>query len=502
MSAQDPHPTRIAVLPPDERPNTAGYAQQIGACCGAEVILPPAPLMPRFREPADRDALAAWLREIDPSADAHVISLDLLVHGGLVPSRLTHDRLGDAIPRLEVLRELSAPISAYQVVTRLPHYDNSSRSRQEPEYWSTHGRKMFALSQAWDRYARGEVETDEVDTALADVPTEFRHDLVLRRLRNHAVNLAALELAAEGTVTDLMLTSDDTAPRGLPAGDRAALSTWNQRLETGALLYPGADEVPSVLVARAVASARGITPRIYVCSPDAEGLQRTALYEDAPIDVGIDRQIRALGAERVGSAGDADLVLMVHAPSMEPGDWTGAPITQDSTAASALVAAETIDHIAAGRRVALADVRYANGSDPTLLTMLDEACALSRLEAYGGWNTAGNTVGTTLAAGVSALLDDGETATAARRRFLFAKIIEDGYYLPTLRVQLQQEFRDRGLAEPPLDELPALGERVARDVTSWASGVHALRGVQVTNVSWPREYLFTIDFDVDAERAP
>ncbi|MDQ0614475.1 hypothetical protein QF046_002116 [Microbacterium sp. W4I4] len=500
MSAQDPRRLRIAVLPPDERPNTAGYARQIGTCNGADVIMPPAELMPRFREPADVDALAAWLREVDGSVDAHVISLDLLVHGGLVPSRLSHDRIGEVIPRLEVLRGLRAPISAYQVVTRLPHYDNAGRSRQEPEYWATHGRKMFALSQTWDRQARGEARADDVEAALHEVPAEFRHDLVRRRMRNHAVNLAALELAADGTVADLMITSDDTAPRGLPAGDRAALSTWNQRLDAGALLYPGADEVPSVLVARAVSRAHGVTPRIFVGCPDAEGLQRTALYEDSPIDQGIDRQIRALGAERVPTAEDADLVLMVHAPAAEPGDWTADPITQDSSAASALVAAATSDHLTAGRRVALADVRYANGSDPTLLTMLDESRALERLEAYGGWNTAGNTLGTTLAAGVSALLDGSEAAKEARRRFLIAKIIEDARYLPTLRVQLQQEFLDRGLTEPPLDELPALGERAARDLTSWASGVHALRGVRVTNASWPREYLFTIDFDVELDQ--
>lgn len=494
------------MLPPDERPNTAGYAHQIGACCGAEVVLPPAELMPRFREPGDHAGLAAWLREHDSSVAAHVISLDLLMHGGLVPSRLTHDRIGEVIPRLEVLRELTAPVSAYQVVTRLPHYDNGGRSRQEPEYWATHGRKMFALSQAWDRQERGEAASGDVEAALADVPAEFRHDLVRRRLRNHAVNLAALELAADGTVVDLMITSDDTAPRGLPAADRAALSTWNHRLEAGALLYPGADEVPSVLIARTVARARGITPRVFVCSPDVEGLQRTALYEDAPLDEGIDRQIRALGAERVTSADEADLVLMVHAPAAEPGDWTGEPITQDSTAASAQVTAETVAHLDAGRRVALADVRYANGSDPTLLALLDESRALERLQAYGGWNTAGNTLGTTLAAGISALLDDSAAARTARRRFLIVKIIEDGYYLPTLRVRLQQEFLDRGVAEPPVDELPALGDRVAHDLTSWASGVHALRGVEVKNVSWPRKYLFTIDlevdFEVDAETTP
>ncbi|MGM7699934.1 DUF4127 family protein [Microbacterium sp. A84] len=506
MSTQAPQQIRIAVLPPDERPNTAGYAAWIGACSGADVILPPAALMPRFREPADTAGLAAWLREIDGEVDAHVISLDLLVHGGLIPSRLTHDRIADVIPRLDVLRDLRSPISAYQVITRLPHYDNATRSRQEPEYWATHGRHLFALSQAWDRQARGEADLDEVRAARAAVPAEYAGDLVRRRLRNHDVNLAALGLAADGTVRDLVITSDDTAPRGLPAAERLALSAWNDRLDAGALLYPGADEVPSVLVSRVIGQARGIMPRIFVTSPDAAGLSRIAPYEDRPVDQGISQQILALGGVRVDVASDADLVLVIHAPAEESGDFTGTPIDQDSRPASAAVAAETAAHLAAGRRVAVADVRYANGSDPALVTALDDVDALGELAAFGGWNTAGNTLGTTLAAGVSALFDNSAASSAARRRYLLTKIIKDGHYLPVLRVRLLQELAERGLSDPPLEEIPALAERVAEELTEWASGILALRGIRVVKVRWPWSYLFTVDFEIettaDTEQMP
>lgn len=499
MTAQAPQIVRIAVLPPDERPNTGGYAAWIGACSGAEILLPPTELMPRFREPVDRVGLAAWLREIDHDVDAHVLSLDLLVHGGLIPSRLTDDRIAEVIPRLSVLQELRAPVIAYQVITRLPHYDNATRSRQEPEYWASNGRRMYALSQAWDRHARGEADENEARFARDAVSTEHVNDLVRRRLRNHSVNLAALELAADGVVRDLVITSDDTAPRGLPAAERLTLSTWNERLGAGALLYPGADEVPSVLVARVIARAHGIVPRIFVASPDAAGLKRIAPYEDRPIDEGISQQILALGAERVDAASEADLVLVIHAPAEEAGDFTGEPIAQDSAAPSAAVAREARAHLDAGRRVAVADVRYANGSDPVLVTALDAEGALGELVSYGGWNTAGNTLGTTLAAGVSALFDDTAVGADARRRYLLTKIVKDGHYLPVLRVRLLEELAERGLTDPPMDELPALAERVARDLTAWAQSIHALRGVRVVNVRWPWSYLFTVDFDLEVD---
>ncbi|MPV36473.1 DUF4127 family protein [Georgenia subflava] len=488
---------RIALLPPDERPNTAGYARTVGACCDVEVVLPPAEAMPRFREPADTGALADWLRAVAHEVDHVAVSLDLLVHGGLIPSRNTDDRVQDVLPRLDVLRELAVPVTAYQVVTRLPHYDNASRSRQEPGYWSTHGARIGRLSRLWDQHAAGEAGDAEVAAARAEVPDDVVADLVRRRLRNHVVNLAALELASDGVVNALLLTSDDTAPRGLPAADRRALATWIDRLCVDVLTYPGADEVPSVLVARVAAEARGVRPRVAVRCPAPGGLERIAPYEDRPVGAGLANQIRALGGVRVDEPDDADLVLVLHAPATEPGDWVMDPPAQDSAADSAAVVAEVGEHLALGRRVAVADVRYANGSDPTLLDALDDAGLLGRLVAYGGWNTAGNTIGTTLAAGVSPVLGTSEEAAAARREFLARKIVEDGHYLPVVRAAIQAEAAGAGLLDPPLAELPAVHRRITEDLDTWARGVRALSGYRVADARLPWGYTFTVDFDLE-----
>ncbi|SEE86724.1 DUF4127 family protein [Ruania alba] len=488
---------RIALLPPDERPNTAGYAEWFGRCCGVDVLLPPRHLMPRFREGANTAGLAVWLREIDRDVDAVVLSLDLLVHGGLIPSRNTPDGILDALPRLEVLRGLTSPITAYQVVTRLPHYDNNTRSRQEPEYWATHGRRLFELSQAWDNYEHGETDTDQVSAAREAVPADAVADLVGRRLRNHTINLTALSLLADGTVATLAITSDDTAPRGLPASDRRALDRWNNRLGTHALFYPGADEVPSVLTARVAAEAQGVTPRICVRCPEPGGLDRTAPYEDRPLNDGIGNQIRALGAVRVDDPADADVVLVVYPPSTTPGDWTGEAPEPSTPAEREGLVAEVEALLADDRRVALADVRYANGSDPLLVDALDGANLLQRLVSYGGWNTAGNTLGTTLATAASETIDNSDEACHEREQFRANKIIKDGHYLPVLRPRLLHELRERGLTDPPLEEIPDLERRVEAELNDWASGIGALNGWRVRHVRWPWNYLFTVDFDLE-----
>src|SRR5690625_3193793 len=488
---------RIALLPPDERPNTRGYAVTIGNCAGVEVLTPPPEAMPYFRTPADTDALADWLRRVAADVDHVIVPLELLVYGGFVPSRNTDDRMTDVLPRPQVLRDIDVPISAFGVVTRLPTYDNPGRSRQEPEYWISHGERLGTLSRLWDEHALGEVDAEAVAAARAEVPEEFSTDMVLRRSRNHAVNLAALEMAADGVFETLVITSDDTAARGLPAVERRLLSQWVDRLGVDVLMYPGADEVPSVLVGRVAMQAAGVRPRVAIACPEADGLNRVAPYEDRPLRVGLAHQIRTIGADLVDDAAEADVVLAVHPPSPTPGDWVSGP--PEPEAAPEALLTEVERHLDAGRRVALADVRYANGSHPELAAALDRRGLLSRLTSYGGWNTAGNTIGTTIAAACSALAADDESARAARQRFLARKIIEDAHYLPVVRRRIQDEAMARGVYDPPINELLGIHHRITDELQAWMRDVDALQGWSVRNARLPWTTTFTVDFELSGQ---
>lgn len=52
-----------------------------------------------------------------------------------------------------------------------------------------------------------------------------------------------------------------------------------------------------------------------------------------------------------------------------------------------------IEAVRQGRDVAIADVAFANGSDLLPGDQFVERPEIARLAAYGGWNTAGNTLG-------------------------------------------------------------------------------------------------------------
>lgn len=83
----------------------------------------------------------------------------------------------------------------------------------------------------------------------------------------------------------------------------------------------------------------------------------------------------------------------------------------------------------AGTPVAIADIAYPNGADPLVIEMLLESdCPVrpAELAAYGAWNTAGNTLGTTVAQAIlSMFAGDDPERIAAQQRFLTHRFLED-----------------------------------------------------------------------------
>ncbi|GAB2453440.1 DUF4127 family protein [Xylanimonas ulmi] len=498
---------RIALLPLDERPVNVRLPAEVAAVAGAEVVVPPAGALPRMRVPGDVDVLGDWLvgQCLDPATDAAVVSLEMLHHGGLLPSRLSHDDLWSTLGRSQVLRTIRAarpslPIAALSVVMRA---SDSYVADEEPEYWTLYGRDLHAVGADLHRSFLGEPTSG----AGARVPHEARADFLRRRLRNHLVNLAALDLVADGVIAPLLVTADDTASRSAGSVEQAWIAHWSRALcrpEGSVVSHPGADEVSAVLVSRALGALDPRPVSIAVACADPLGLKRTAPYENAPVGVGAASQIRASGS--VVADGPGDALLVVHAPDPIGGDWRGrmphdcgrepgpAARGDEAVRSTAAVIRAALD---AGAAVGLADVRYANGADPRLVTELLEQGLIERLSAYAAWNTAGNTLGSvvaTLRAGVIGRRAGAFDAHAARR-LLVGRVLEDWGYQAVVRTRLT------GTLDPQAGEDPAADGRgdsyLARARRELAGLLERVSpGARLDRVTLPWRRSFEVEFDV------
>jgi hypothetical protein len=433
----------LALVPPAVRPPTLDFPVKLASAVGLDGVVPPPAALPKLNQPGDASALAAWLLERAAAADVLILSLETLCLGGMIPARRVNTPLEDALARLELLIKLkrlkpALRILAFGVIVRVAHGNDPF---EEKPYYGEYGDGLRAYSEAFDRHARHGQEEDRrrLEEAQASVPRELLDDWLATRARNHRLHLRALELARQGAIDHLCLTLDDTSTYGLAAHDRRALEA-----ETDALglwpkvdIYPGADEVPVTLLARAVQPE---SSRVYVRYSGTLGAQAGTIFEDRPMGELVKAHLRATRCLQAGSLAEADLVLAVNTPGTRQVERQPDYATVDTVKRHL---PEFVDFVARcldeGRRVSLADVAYPNGAERRLVEVLEPSVLLARLCGFSAWNTAGNTLGSAIAMGVLAPL---VTNRVAWIEALFGRLVDDYLYQARVRPEVERALGD------------------------------------------------------------
>jgi hypothetical protein len=459
-------PDSILLMPLDERPCNAWYPRYLAPIGGVQLVMPPEEIMPKFRSPGDPEALGRWFVENVDKVDAAVVSIDLLGYGGLIPSRIGHETTNDVLQRLDVLREAKRrkpelPLFGFNVIMRTA---NSRVNTEEPEYWTPHGASIYRLSQLIDRVDRLGLEEDraELEALRRTVPAEHLEDYLARRERNHAVNRAVIQMAAEHVFDFVFLSQDDASEYGLPAREQRTLRQDIRTANVGerVVVYPGADEVGSVLMARAACHLAGYTPRFYPRFASTRGEEIVALFEDRPLGQTVRGEVFCTGGVVVESPREADVMLFVNTP----GEAQDYPNNAGTSKLVETPARNLPDFLSALRyylhykQVAVADVAYCNGADPALVPLLPKFVNFPQLAGYAAWNTAANTIGTVVAHATLRTLglhhiEDGDMLEreAAHQTFLFYRLLEDWGYQTIVRTDLNRLIEEQGLDCARLD---------------------------------------------------
>lgn len=432
---------RIVLLPLDERPCNYEYPLRLFEGNAAfSVALPERSLMPEKKRPAAHDKIREFLFSACAEADCLVVSLETLLYGGLLPSRLHKLSVDELQARLDVLAALKTKyprltIYALSLIMRCPQYSSAD---EEPDYWEDCGKEIFEYGVMTDTGERGErYETLKSRVAYC------LDDFLTRRKTNLEMLVRAVDTVG-GVIDFMVIPQDDSAPFGWTAIDqrrvRQAVAEKGKALDC--LIYPGADEAGLTLLARYVNHVCG-APKVAVDYSSCAGMGVIPAYEDRPLGESVKLQLAAAGCLRAGDEFRSDFTLMINAPS---GKMTSARedanIPEYETERSLAEFALKIDGlIRCGVSVAVADVAYVNGADTDLVKMLDASGNALRLAAYAGWNTSSNTLGTAIA---QASLYKA-CGSAAHKRFLALRYFEDAGYCAFARKYVCER------------ELPALG---------------------------------------------
>ena len=438
----------ILYIPLDERPCNWYYPQMIARLQPQiQLITPPLELLGQKKQPAEIGRLWDWMAQFVQSCQVAILSIEMLIYGGLLPSRIHQDSVETHLATLSRLQtvKVNAPgleIFASTLIMRTPSYDSSE---EEPAYYADWGASIFQWGWLMDKAARiglTAAEHQEWQQLEQDLPSSALEDYRNRRVRNLAVNEAVIELVDQGVISFLAIPQDDSAQYGFTALDQQQVvrRITKLRLQHRIHLYPGADEVGCTLLARAYSQLQGLYPKVYLLYSAVGAEQIVPLYEDRPLGESLKSHLLAAGAQLISTPQEADVVLAVNSAGkvmQEAWDQPMKDLTYTTDRNLRFFVAQIQQLLADGRPVAIADVAFANGGETELVQLLDDASLWDQILAYAGWNTCCNTMGTVLATAILGL-DAEDNKTIA-----FNKIYHllDGWgYQAIVRMEMVQTF--------------------------------------------------------------
>lgn len=427
------------------------------------MLLPPQEWLGDLHTPGRSAALRDWLLKL-PEISALIVSIDMLAYGGLVYSRRHATSLEAALGILGVLKEFraarpSTPIYAFNILMRLALTMDSEAAA--PNYYNV--MRYARLADEAERF-HSEYLREQLAQVKAAIPPAVLDEYLAARRRNHEVNLTMVDWLAEGVFDYLLITQEDAAEFGLHRREQDEI--WRRATEKNALdkmsLHPGADEAALTLLARHWNTEAAFRLH-WSCGEDAH---RIALFEDRPFDQALREHVASMKGVLVESEA-ADFELFVNAPL---GIWH-----KDEDDEQRKQRAMKLHPFVRGieqavseeRRVALCDVAFPNGADDVLMNLLDKRGLLGKLAAYGGWNTAGNTLGTVLAQCAALQIADCKLQSAncgeelrefairnsqsaiLNCQFTFERLVDDWFYQSRVRAHIEKTARELGAS--PLD---------------------------------------------------
>lgn len=455
--------SKVVYLPLDERPCNAKFPKMIAAISDLSLAAPPNERLGRKKTPARFEDIRDWLLQETSDADYLILSVDMLVYGGIVPSRLHQLSIQECTERLGLLQNLklhnpALRIYAFNLIMRAPAYNSSD---EEPDYYAHYGHSIYRYGWLKDKQA-SETLTDEESREWLqlplDVPATILDNFLQRREVNAQVNEQVIRLVKSGLIDHLVIPLDDNAKYGFsPMEQRKLLVEAEQcNLMDNVLIYPGADEIGSILFAKVFCAIKNYQPEVFVRYSSTLGPAIIPKYEDRSLNESVKSHLTSGGAYMGDSSQTADFVLMVHSPPVSSQDVAESPNVyreRHRSYFSEVNIAEFVTAIEALFRkehmVALADVASCNGADHALMQLLSKKGLISRLSAFAGWNTSGNTLGTVISHAIVASYyrKDGnrlEHSDCISSHFLLYRLIEDWGYQTIVRQEAARHLPELG----------------------------------------------------------
>lgn len=379
-----PQSSTTLLLPLDSRPVCTEMPKQLGSLAGTTVILPPKGFLDNYRQPAAREKLYLWLHDNLADQDNAVISSDLLIHGGLINSRLPLGHMEEQRHFLSEMQRLQnnnpdVRLSVFSIIPRLLVSDHLL-----PDRWYQWHLMQYARLKDMTETFNDPQLTLELLKIGNKIPQDILKKYTSLYSNNDRFNKYLLTLPLSNIYT--VIGQDDGSSFGLPNRNTNHARMYAAG-RSGHITY-GADEIAAVLIARNYLQQQHYVPAIYLqyASPEMEFLYMP--FMAASVGETLRDKTALAGAKLTEDKNQADIILYINC-----GNDEFRPHKKQAQELQQLL--HNYQH------VALIDLS-ANYTEDELLMPLLLRCnvPLNKLSAYAGWNTFSNSAGTAIAQAV------------------------------------------------------------------------------------------------------
>ncbi len=505
---------RILLVPVDSRPAPGQFAQMIGKIDGIDVRMPPFGTLGRFTTPGNPDRILDWLESQDMSdVSALIASTDMIAYGGLIASRI-YD-----VSSVVAARRMTRLLDIKRRNPRTKLYLFSSTMRLAPTATlkaSKFRMKLARYEELKDMAARnGDPYARPQMVALRKkIPLGEIEQYELTRQRNHKLQKTLIQMTKDSLVDFLVIGQDDARPYGPHVAETEEMRQMVKQYALAWKVYfcEGVDQHSIVLLSRALLKESNWTPRVRVVYSDEAGKNAYANFESKKIDESLSEQLLASGARPIGKDGEFDYTLYLNSPNRRE-----APFKR--------FLENLKNDLDKGEPTAVADINLGNDgtADPQLFQALWDQDRLTHLLSYAGWNTAGNTIGTSIPAANIYLLAkrtgvDPLVREVAQREFLIHRFINDYAYHKFTRPSAYALIEPSHHEEIYGDEWDEVNTYVSKDLLrhlrvffdqgflgrSFTAGDRSYQYTGLTDAKvwlpWPRPYEARLEFHIQVRQ--
>jgi hypothetical protein len=392
----------VILIPLDSRPVNTDLPRQLAGIAGIDIAMPGLEYLDAFLTPSEPEPLFRWLAEHDESAyDITIIHINELLFGGLLNSRESAQYLetGNKLQTmfdylLSRKRNAANRLVLVYILPRLlpSQYDEVMWEFEVelPEYSMLKHKLALAPTD-------GELAA-RLQALEGTIPREVRTRYQTVYSEAFNVGLFLLDWLDQGLVSEVVIGLDDSAEFGLnvKAFDDLKSLASQRGLEYAYFLH-GADELSPLIVARHALDYRGDTDDFglrYL----SEGQEDVVLpYEAMPLIDNFKEKVAYLysGKPVGGSLPNGNTVAYSARPK-----YIYLFADQESPPEKLK---DGWKAIRSGRDrprralVGLADVAKVNGAWAPFIECVGPMGVYDCVDAYAGWNTAGNSLGTVMA---------------------------------------------------------------------------------------------------------